>query len=173
MMPITVYFHNDEPNPKTENTSTTLLYSDAYNSYKAMKDEYYKMNVFDEIDAFFYDYLEKGYTDLKAFENLLTKLTPNNIIKLEVKGYCSPLAENDYNINLSKRRISSLENELNANNNLKAAFENNRLSIVESPNGEEQANKSVSDDYYNVKQSIFNPAACKERRVSIVGIFVE
>ena len=173
MLPITVYFHNDEPNPKTETITTSLNYTDNYNSFKNQKDEYYKMNVFDEIDAFFYDYLEKGFTDLKAFNRLLEKIVPDNKIKLEIKGYCSPLAKNDYNINLSKRRIASLKNELNENEVLSNAISNNKLIIVDIPFGEEKANPTVSDDYYNVKQSIFSVGASKERKVSIIGIFVE
>lgn len=173
MLPLEVYFHNDEPNPKTEDTTSHLTYSDVYKSYKLLKDEYYKMNTFDEIDKFFYDYLEKGYTDLKAFNKLLELLLPNNKIKLEIKGYCSPLAMNDYNIKLSKRRISSLENELNLVPSIKKSIDNNNLQIVRMPFGEEKASENVSDDYFNVKESIFHPKAAKERKVSIIGVFVE
>jgi len=173
MLPIEVYFHNDEPNPKTEDTITNLLYTDAYNSYKELKNEYYQMNDFEEIDAFFYDYFEKGYTDLKSFKNLLALLAPKNKIKLEIKAYCSPLALNEYNINLSKRRISNLENELNSNKIIEKAIIENKLKIVRLPFGEEKAAKGVSDDFHNVKESIYNPKAAKERKVSIIGIFIE
>lgn len=173
MLPITVYFHNDEPNPKTEDISTNISYTEAYKSFKALKNEYYKMNEFQEIDAFFYEHLEKGYIDLKAFEKLIALLIPENKIKLQIKGYCSPLAESAYNINLSKRRISSLENELKNNITLNKAIKTNIIVIEELPFGESKAPKNVSDDYYNVKESIYNPKACLERKVAIIGVLIE
>ena len=80
---------------------------------------------------------------------------------------------NDYNIKLSKRRISSLENELNLVPSIKKSIDNNNLQIVRMPFGEEKASENVSDDYFNVKESIFHPKAAKERKVSIIGVFVE
>lgn len=173
MLPLNVYFHNDEPNPKTEKLKTSVSYTEAYNSFKALKNDYYKMNAFKEIDAFFYDHLDQGYLDLKAFEKLITLLIPEHKVKLQIKGYCSPLAESDYNINLSKRRISSIENELMNNEKLLQAISNKQIVIEEIPFGESKAKKSVSDDYFNVKESIFNPKACLERKVSIVGVLID
>tara|TARA_B110000495_G_C23036938_1_gene619641 strand:- start:546 stop:2465 length:1920 start_codon:yes stop_codon:yes gene_type:complete len=173
MLPISVYFHNDEPNPKTEDIHTSTDYTAAYNSFKALKNDYYIMNNFKEIDAFFYDHLDKGFLDLKAFEKLITRLIPKHTIKLQIKGYCSPLAGNNYNINLSKRRISSLENELKKNKKLLQAITDNKIIIEEIPFGESKAKKEVSDDFHNVKESIFNPKACMERKVSIIGILID
>ncbi|MGB1316293.1 MAG: tetratricopeptide repeat protein [Chitinophagales bacterium] len=173
MLPVTVYFHNDEPNPKTVDSTTTLSYTDAYNSFIALKDTYYLQNNFNEIDAFFYDNLEQGFIDLKAFENLITKLSIENKIVLELSGYCSPLADNFYNNKLAKRRISSIENYLKTNEKIAKALSKGKLSIREIPYGEEKANTTTSDDYFNTKLSIFSTKAALERKVSIVGILVE
>ena len=170
MLPITVYFHNDEPNPKTEDIITSISYSEAYQSFKALTSEYHSMNNLKEIDAFFSNHLDQGFIDLKVFKKLLTLLISDNKIKLQIKGYCSPLAENEYNINLSKRRISSVENELKEDETLFKAISNNQLIIEELPFGETKAKKEVSDNYNNVKESVYNPKACLERKVSIIAI---
>ncbi|MFT6716924.1 MAG: hypothetical protein ACJA0Q_001572, partial [Saprospiraceae bacterium] len=41
------------------------------------------------------------------------------------------------------------------------------LSFVKNPNGEYKAQKGVSDDYYDVRNSIFNPTAALERKVEL------
>ena len=173
MLPVTVYFHNDEPNPKTTDSVTNLSYEDAYHSFINLKDTYYLQNTFEEIDAFFYDNLEAGFKDLKTFEKLLARVSENHKIKLQLSGYASPLAENDYNINLSKRRISSIENYLNKNDILKAALVSGQLIIEEIPYGEEKADRNISDNYFNTKKSIFSTKAALSRKVAIVGILIK
>lgn len=173
MLPVRVYFHNDEPMPKTTDTLTNLSYEDAYNSFIQVKDTYYIQNRFNEIDNFFYDNLEAGFSNLKTFENLLSALIKDYKIKLELSGYASPLAENDYNINLSKRRISSIQNYFSKNEKLRKALASGQLIIVEIPYGEEKADRSISDHYFDPKNSIFSVKAALSRKVSIVGILIE
>lgn len=173
MLPVTVYFHNDEPNPKTTTTSTNLTYNETYEQYYTLKESYYTENNFDEIDAFFYQNLQAGFKDLKTFETLLQKLLQNNKVQLELSGYCSPLAESDYNYNLSKRRIATLENQLKQNIDLKKAIAAGKLVLVEKPFGEEKADKNISDNYFDTKKSIYSVAAALSRKVAIVGILIE
>lgn len=173
MLPLSVYFHNDEPNPKSIDTTTNLSYEDAFKSFVSLKDTYYIQNEFKEIDAFFYDKLEAGFSDLKSFEKLLSSIIGNHKIKLELSGYCSPLADSKYNYFLSKRRISSIENYLNQNAVLKKAISSGQLQIVEIPYGEEKADKSISDNYFNTKKSVFSTEAALSRKVAIVGILID
>ena len=173
MLPVTVYFHNDEPNPKTGDTTTLLSYTDTYKSFVSLKNDYYNQNKFKEIDAFFYDNLEQGFADLQTFEKLLASISTDYKIKLQLKGYCSPLAENAYNVNLSKRRIAALENFFRSNTAIKIALDSGRFSFEEIPFGEEKAAKDVSDNYFDTKLSIFNPKAALERKVAVVGIVIE
>lgn len=173
MLPITVYFHNDEPNPKTTDTSTLLSYTDVYNSYVNLKNDYFKQTDTKEIESFFSTELEKGFTDLKTFEKLLASISNDYKIKIQLKGYCSPLAENDYNFNLSKRRISALINYFRSNEIIYQALKSGRFILEELPYGEEKAASNVSDNYFNTQLSIYNKKAAMERKVSIVGIVID
>ena len=42
LVPLTLYFNNDEPDSKTLNTSTTKTYTETVNSYLALKSNYLK-----------------------------------------------------------------------------------------------------------------------------------
>jgi hypothetical protein len=45
-----------------------------------------------------------------------------------------------------------------------------RLVFVEVPMGEYKANKGVSDNYYDQRNSVFSTAASKERRIEIIEL---
>ena len=138
MLPVTVYFHNDEPNPKTTDTTTLLSYSDCYNDYKNVELDYYKINKEDRLKTFFSEDVDGGYANIRIFTSILGDLLETKQAELLIQGYCSPLALNDYNINLSKRRNASIVNflkeELSEN-----AFKNLAITFV--PHGEEKAKK--------------------------------
>ena len=40
LCPLTLYFHNDEPDPKTKNITTTKTYETTYNEYKVLVPQY-------------------------------------------------------------------------------------------------------------------------------------
>jgi len=116
--------------------------------------------------------------DLERFAELLLKvLLDSEKVTITIKGFCSPLASTDYNVNLAKRRISSLRNYF-------AEYQNGVfLKYIDNPNpkegnitfggldiGELKVRPNVSDDYYDVKNSIYNPAAALERKIEIVAI---
>ena len=44
------------------------------------------------------------------------------------------------------------------------------ISFTELPFGEYKTDKSVSDDYYDVRNSIYNPAAALERKIEIIAV---
>jgi hypothetical protein len=65
----------------------------------------------EDIDSFFMEYVDQGVKDLALFRDLLLKeLDKGAKIKITVIGFASPLAKTKYNVNLTKRRISSLVN---------------------------------------------------------------
>ena len=47
-----------------------------------------------------------------------------------------------------------------------------QLIIQTLPNGEELSNPFVSDNYYDVRNSIYNPAAAFERRVEVEDVIL-
>jgi hypothetical protein len=121
-LPVTLYFHNDIPNPNSWDSTTNVNYIGSYDEYIAMIDKYKKeysnglrgddaADASDDIDDFFLEYVKQGVADLELFRDLLLKeLERGRKIQMTVKGFASPLAKTDYNVNLTKRRISSMVN---------------------------------------------------------------
>ena len=96
-------------------------------------------------------------------------------IELQIKGFASPLFTSDYNINLSKRRISSLLNYMHEfqNGSITQYLKNEQLVITELPFGESVANKKVSDNPRNKKLSVYSVEAAMERKIEIVRVKVK
>lgn len=187
MLPLTLYFHNDEPDPKSTNTSTKRNYQTLLGEYYMMKDIYSdeyskglsgsdKTKAQKNIIDFFENYVAQGFTQLKLFAKLLhSDLQRGNSVKIIIKGYCSPLNTTEYNLNLSMRRISSIVNYLKqyyegvlmeyingtAGNGAK-------LTIVEEPLGKSTASPLVSDNPNDKRNSIYSRAAALERKVQII-----
>jgi hypothetical protein len=185
-LPVVLYFHNDEPNPKTLDTTTTLSYLDAYQSYIGLKEEYMRENAKglegelkddkEQITKDFFDLkVDKGVQDLGRFSTaLLDELNAGRSFRLYVRGFASPRAKTDYNLNLTKRRTASLVNYLKADSSgvfnpyLKDEAANGaKLEVVLLPFGELKADQTVSDNLGDERSSIYNRAACLERRIEI------
>lgn len=184
--PVKVYFHNDRPNVDSWDTLTSLNYDTTYARYTPRYLEYrnefsaqFKEEKIEKaklaIDTFFKKHLYKGHDDLIAFtDKLIEELDRGRSVEVFMQGFASPLTKSDYNVNLSRRRISSVVNFLNAYQEgvlVKYMTGDDsslaRLTFVKSPNGEYRSQKGVSDDYYDVRNSIFNPNAALERKVEL------
>ncbi len=187
MLPISLYFHNDEPDPKSTATTTKKNYQSLLNEYYSMKDIYKteyakglsgknKLTAEKDIDEFFENYVAKGFTNLKLFTNLLlTDLSRGHTVKIKIKGYCSPLTTTEYNLSLAKRRIASITNfikqyyegvfleYLNG-----TAVNGAKLIITEEPLGESTASAFVSDNPNDTRNSIYSRAAAFERKIQII-----
>jgi hypothetical protein len=183
-LPVTLYFHNDVPNPKSTDTTTTLNYLTTYAEYTKLlstyQEEYSEGLIPDkaqiakeEIESFFIEYVDQGVKDLSIFSDLLFKeLQKGTRIKLIIKGFASPLAKSDYNVKLTKRRIASLKNYLAEleNGEFSTYIENGTLQFVEVPFGENNANKMTSDNFHDQKNSVYSKAAAVERKIEIISI---
>ena len=186
-LPITLYFHNDIPNPRSWDTTTNVNYIDSYQEYMAMLEKYKKeyadglrgedaKDAEDDIEDFFTEYVEQGVKDLEIFRDLLLEeLEKGRKIKLTVKGFASPLAKSDYNVNLTKRRIASLKNYLQeyGKGEFKNYFDNGSLSIEEVPFGEYTANTLTSDNPNDEKNSVYSRAAAIERKIEVQSVFLD
>lgn len=189
-LPLRLYFHNDRPNPRTTDTITQWTYPETYTKYQALRAEYKreyskgmsgddKEDAVDDIDNLFDEYIEKGFNDLHDFYPLLKKeLDAGKHIELTIKGYASPLSGKEYNVHLTLRRISSLMNYLERHDfgALRQyisgrAANGGKLTFVKQPYGEYTADTNkVSDDYYDTRNSIYNPGAALERRIEIIAV---
>lgn len=189
LVPLTLYFHNDEPDKKTLAITTTKNYKKTYEEYTAMKELYRKEyskgakggdleRAYNDINSLFEDSVDAGMQDLERFAQLLLKVLNNKEkVTITMKGYCSPLASTDYNINLAKRRISSLRNYfMEYQNGVFVKFVNNanaeegNITFKDEDIGELKARPNVSDDYYDTKNSVYSPAAALERKIQIIAI---
>jgi hypothetical protein len=188
LVPLTLYFHNDEPEPKTRLIETKKNYKKTYEDYIVLKPKYdseytkgiegdLKNLALNRVENFFEDSVEAGMQDLDKFAILLKQvLERGEKVKITMKGYCSPLASTDYNVNLAKRRISSLRNYFNEYENgvfLKYVNNTNEsegsIEYFNEDIGELPVSK-VSDDVKDVKNSVYSPYAAAERKIQIIAI---
>ncbi len=188
-LPVTLYFHNDVPDPRSTDTVTRLNYISTYNEYTNMLDAYKKEyskglkgekveEAQEDIESFFIEYVDQGVKDLALFRDLLLEeLEKGTRIKITIQGFASPLAKTDYNVNLTKRRISSLINYLRAYNNgifipyLDNTATNKGLVLFEPvPFGEYSANQLTSDNPNDVQNSVYSRNAAIERKIEIQSV---
>lgn len=188
-LPVTLYFHNDVPNPRSWDTTTTRNYIDTYVAYKSMVPTYQqeysqglkkgeKEDAIANISDFFENKVDLGVEHLELFTKLLLReLEKGRKIELTIKGYASPLAKSDYNINLTQRRIQSLVNYLRAYNMgvfvpyIDQTAENGgSLQFTRIPFGAYRAEKSVSDNLHDQRNSVYSRSASLERKIEILSI---
>jgi hypothetical protein len=187
--PVRLFFHNDRPNAWSLDTVTNLNYLETYLAYKKLIPTYKRiyskgLNLADAqlaelaIDEFFKSKVDKGVEDLNIFTNLiLEELKKGTKLKLSIRGFASPLAPTDYNVSLTKRRISSFVNYLKQYDNgvflpyLEGKAKNGGELMVEfSPFGEYKADQTTSDNPKDQQNSVFSIAASIERKIEIESI---
>jgi Protein of unknown function (DUF1573) len=188
-LPVKLYFHNDEPNPRSNATNTNIDFFSAFNDYYKKRDEYILNSNDEDIDStkeknknniryFFDTELINGLTQLEMVCDLLNKeLSNGKSIDLTLKGFASPLANSDYNVNLTKRRISSVVNYFkNYNNRILLKYINGtsqnggKLNFIEIPFGEYKAANNLSDNLGDLKNAVYSLGAINERKIEIVSI---
>lgn len=181
LIPVRLYFDNDEPDKSTTSTTTDKIYSYTYHQYyqrksefKKVYGEYYDLEhahlADDLIDNFFDNEVKKGHEQLSIFlETLVRVLESGKRVNLYMRGYTSPLSQDDYNIALGKRRVASIKNEYRRYNNgiLLPYINSGQLLLTERSFGETTSPTHVSDDPNAPSKSIYSPSASRERRIEI------
>jgi len=179
--PLSLYFPNDEPDPKSFDIHTRKNYLNILNDYISLKQEYIseyskdmnaekKLLAEKEAEDFFNKNVSLVEPKLHSFlQKVLSHLEQKDTLKLLIQGFCSPLNESEYNLNLSKRRIECFENFLKEyEKGIFAKFiKNKQLNFVEAPYGKEKANSKVSDNLNDKRNSVYSPAAGLERKIEI------
>jgi tetratricopeptide (TPR) repeat protein len=187
LLPIALYFDNDQPNPNSLSDTTSFSYKSLLDTYTQQMTKYQRKYgegldsirqqiAADSIEVFFQDYVLGGYERLNMFLNLLREeLSHGKTVTLVIKGYASPLNTANYNYQLSKRRIASLINYLHTAQNgffipyLKGSDSlQNKIIIYEDPRGDSNAAQYVSDNPNDKRNSIYSMSAARERRIQIV-----
>ncbi len=179
-----LFFDNDSPDPRTLDTLTRKTYPitlEEYERQKALYKQGYTKGLTGErrimaeyeIEQFFETEVKKSYTQFDEFtQAVLERLRMGMGYEIKVIAYSSPLAPARYNLNLSKRRISSMENYYRTYNNGEMAkyVDNGAIEFTMISHGEALAPSSVSDNPRDRKNSVFSPTAARERRVVIIGV---
>lgn len=183
LLPLTLYFHNDEPDPRSKLDTTETDYHSTLALYLAMQPVY--MEAYAEglngaeadsarqrIRNFFADSLSRGYRTLCRFLDYLREdLESGSRVTLNVEGHASPLFSDSYNMHLSSRRIYSLWNTLLEYERgvFVPYIASGRLRFEHNPKGNRQAKPYVSDNPNDRRNSVYSVAAALERRIRIVG----
>lgn len=187
LLPVTLYFHNDEPDCCNLRDTTKLDYKETYESYSAKLSEYRKefgkgltqtakTQAEQEVFDLFTRKVDKGFYDLVAFSSqLLELLQKGDKMEVTIKGYCSPLNYNQYNIKLGYRRVASLRNYFYHYRDgiLLPYIAEGKLVLKNESIGEETAPKNLSDKLEDTRNSVYNPAVAIERRVEIVSVEIK
>lgn len=179
-LPLTLFFHNDEPDANSREMTTAKAYGETFLGYYNLQSEYLAAsdrvsdndndNFADSISNFFETRLRAGYERLQEFSPLLYNYLQNGYgMELVLRGFASPLAETEYNRILTSRRISAVINHFYKYQNglFRDYITKGQLRIRVEPNGEDKATYGASDDYKNKKKSIYSLRAMKERRIEI------
>lgn len=179
-----LYFDNDEPDKRTRKTVTKKTYEETVVAYLARQDEYSarlkeglkeaaEEHAEKSVDAFFEDDVRAGFDRLTQLCELLhLRLGEGQKVEIIIKGFTSPRAQNDYNLNLSKRRISSVRNQIAtwSAGALSSYMNSGQLVITEAGFGESKAKPGLSDNLFDLRNSVYSPDVARERRVEIVEI---
>jgi hypothetical protein len=191
LIPLTLFFNNDEPDPKSDALITNKNYRLTISNYLSVKEkfkqEYARGLTADEqliakqaIETFFKDSVEKGYYRLLDFCNIVKEiLDGGQTVTITVEGYASALHQSDYNFKLSSRRISSFVNFLREYNDGELlpylnGEKNNQLRIIEVPLGSREAiAKNLSANLHDQRNSVYSIAASIERRIQVVNIKID
>ncbi len=184
MLPVVLYFDNDEPDKRTYRLYTARTYTDTYYPYIARKEEFknrytsplsaaYKEAAVANIESFFEGDVKGGYATMQKFLSSLTaRLQAGDKYEIQIKGYTSPRASNEYNLALGQRRVFALKNELREymGGALASYLDSGMLRIKDISYGEELAPSNVSDSYEDQRASIYSVEASRERRATIVDL---
>ncbi len=183
LLPISLYFHNDEPDSNTLATTTQTSYQDSYEFYYSLlplyKIQYAKQfptsdqeTAKDTIEHFFYHVVKSEYERSIQFLIDLTKaLDKGKRIELTISGFTSPRNTSVYNTNLASRRVHCIENYILQFNNgvLKKYVDSNQLKLNLRVVGERESSQNVSDSDIDTSNSIYSVGAAKERRAEITS----
>ncbi len=185
-LPIRLYFDNDYPDPRTMATTTVRDYRPTYVEYYNRKDDFMEKTTTgltgrdlqiatDTMDYFFEKDVRAGWEGLMAFSEVLyDMMTRGDTIVLTLKGFASPRAATNYNLNLTARRVSSVLNHFMIFDGgiYKKFVQSGQITIVQEPNGESKSPRGISDVISKERESIYSVPASRERRLEIIGVQV-
>jgi hypothetical protein len=168
------YFANDYPQKDTTVNKIPLNYNSQYDYYVGEKNTYKTKPNASQTAEFFNSVVDANYTQLnKMVKDIVTKLSQNKdaTLTIVINASCSAPQTASYNVELSKRRISSAKLFFEENESLKPFLSGTpkRLTISETkaPPGE---NTQVLQ--FDASEKKFKPGSsvnCTDRDVNAQG----
>lgn len=186
-LPLSVYFDNDRPEPRSMALTTNKTYTQTYTEYYAKKPEFIQAIIdglteedisvpMQRMDNYFEFFVKGGKERFDEFlKTLLIVLRQGYQLEIEIQGYASPRAESAYNLALGQRRISSVRNELYQYQNgaLRPFLKKGALKVREVSYGDSLSPADVSDNLLDLKNSVYSISASNERRVEIIRVEID
>ncbi|RME95241.1 MAG: hypothetical protein D6772_13455 [Bacteroidetes bacterium] len=181
LLPLLLYYDNDQPNPRSRSPITTLEYVTTNVEYYNKKQEFI-MNFTEGMEleeAFrtrrrFNDFFDRevrgGRYDLEEFaKRLLLYLQGGGRFVMDLQGFASPRASKVYNNILSARRIDAVKNffENYRDGAFRPYMASGALTFTEKAYGETKADPRALDESAGERSSIYDILASLERRVEI------
>jgi outer membrane protein OmpA-like peptidoglycan-associated protein len=186
MLPLKLYFSNDEPDSNVTVNFTNKYYQLCYEQYMNLKYEYIKeyseqykgeqrIQAAEKVENFFDSEVVLQYNRMNAFLEALYEVLKSGVkIEVQIRGFTSPRAPSDYNVALANRRIMSVRKQFSFYK--KGIFwpflKSGILTIQQLPFGETTAPSGISDAYEDPRNSVYSVEASRERRVEIVLIIL-
>ena len=181
VLPITLYFQNDYPDPKSVSDTTDKDYLELYNVYIGDIQEYIhksgegltgedQRRAMYAVAGFMRDSVQTGYARLQMLQQYLTEAMENgDTVDLVISGFASPLHNSDYNKHLSSRRIVSLLNYLRKaeGGRLSPYITGKRPGLRLQVYPEGAVNHVFDTD--EVRETVFGLRAAKDRKIVITG----
>ncbi len=115
-LPITLYFDNDSPEPRSNAPTTRLDYGTTYAQYYNKKEDYPQRSIEEsqQIAAFFNSHIRFGYQNLVAFsDSLIAQLNKGEMIEISLSSSTFSADDAAYNKNLASRQINAVVNHFN------------------------------------------------------------
>jgi hypothetical protein len=184
MLPLKLYFHNDEPDSNSRATTTLKPYDLPYYHYLSLEDEYIREHsrqfkvemqglARQKVKDFFENEVKGEYNRMNQFFDKILELLDQGVkLEIHIKGYTSPRSNEGYNQALAQRRITSVRKQLFIYKGgiFMKHFQKGNFSVKEVPLGESTAPRGISDRMDDPQNSIYSVEASKERRAEIIVI---
>lgn len=202
LIPITLYFDNDYPDPRSKDSVTDKIYENLYNDFLAKKGEYIKeytkyspaerLKYDTRTVETFFDDLQEEFEKLALFAELMSViLQDGQDIVVAFKGYASPVGNLSYNEIVAKKRISCIQNYFttydhgvlnkylknepkSGKGSLKYIYE--PIGVVKMENTfytSSGAQVSAISDRRQKWMSVYSPAAAYQRKIEIIAVDIE
>lgn len=171
-VPLALYFHNDEPDPRSTDTATQADYADCQLRYALMRSEYMAHQHTSADSAamqLFFDSCVVGNFERvgELLDHVAEALAEGRQVALTVAGYASPVFRDDYNHVLSQRRIGALTNMIRAwrHGLLASALSDGRLRIEQEPMGADTTLPAFTAP--RSPDPVFSIEAARARRIEV------